>query len=274
MRSPRASRKRALAARDTLRPRERWQMLPAVVAAAEVARIAGIALQWIERFDRPRPPFTASLIEEKAQVALAGLTFGLRLDRVDTLPDGSVAIIDYKTGPVDAPKTWFAERPRSPQLGLYALALRAQDPPLQVSAVAYAQLKAGSVKVQGLAADKTSWDALDSADTLREPTRMAGGRGVVGTAAARARGRVSRRRSPPSRRATRPRAAGGAGCSRCAASARRGSAMRTRASHERAGPLPSANCPEARSAEGSPMSAQGRSQARIAPKRAARRVVQ
>jgi probable DNA repair protein len=154
-----------------LRPPGRWQTLPAVVAAAEGARIAQIAWQWIVHFDRPRPPFAVAATEEKSSVALVGLSFRLRIDRIDTLHDGSVAIVDYKTGVAEAPKTWFDDRPRAPQLGLYALALRDRA---DVAAVAYAQLKAGKVKVLGVARERDLWRALATPDKVRpgEWTRM------------------------------------------------------------------------------------------------------
>lgn len=158
----------ASVARGTLRA-GRWQLLPPVVAAAELARIAGIAIQWIEKYERPRPPFRVTGIEEKTQLTLSSLTFHLKLDRIDTLEDGSVAIIDYKTGAVDGPRSWFADRPRSPQLGVYALALRSQAPPANVGAVAYARLKAGKIDLLGVASNPAAWPSLDDAAELRQP---------------------------------------------------------------------------------------------------------
>jgi hypothetical protein len=61
---------------------------------------------------------------------------------------------------VPVPKRWFALRPAGTQVGLYALARAASDPDARVRAVAYAQLKAGSVAVAGLAADAHAWPAL------------------------------------------------------------------------------------------------------------------
>ena len=48
--------------------------------------------------------------EAKHPVSLAGITFNLRIDRVDRLNDGSLLVIDYKTGNV-SPKTWELPRP-------------------------------------------------------------------------------------------------------------------------------------------------------------------
>ena len=90
--------------------------------------------------------------EAKGTVDLGGLTFRLKLDRVDALSDGRRAIIDYKTGLVDSTRTWFTHRPRAPQLGVYLLALDAETPPVDVSAVAYGRLKAGELAVVGITA--------------------------------------------------------------------------------------------------------------------------
>jgi len=154
----------ARAARDSIAA-GRWGMLPPVIAAAEIARIAQIGREWIAQFERTRTPFTVVGIEQKSEVTLAGLTFGLKIDRIDTLDDGTTAVIDYKTGAVDGPKTWFARRPRSPQLGLYALALRDTH---DVTAVAYARLKAGDIEVLGIAEDRTQWNALIAANAMAE----------------------------------------------------------------------------------------------------------
>jgi RecB family exonuclease len=155
----------AIAARESVPP-GRWKLLPPVVAAAEVARIAQIGREWVEDFERPRAPYEVVGVEQAIELTLADLTFRLKLDRIDKLADGTTAIIDYKTGAVDAPKTWFARRPRSPQLGLYALALR---PSTEVTAVAYARLKAGDIEVLGLAKDRDQWTALTAADALNDP---------------------------------------------------------------------------------------------------------
>ncbi|MCC6195922.1 MAG: PD-(D/E)XK nuclease family protein, partial [Burkholderiales bacterium] len=42
---------------------DRWQALPPVIAASEAARIVGIAMEWIGKCERPRPPFEVALVE-------------------------------------------------------------------------------------------------------------------------------------------------------------------------------------------------------------------
>ncbi|MFO1324206.1 MAG: PD-(D/E)XK nuclease family protein [Burkholderiales bacterium] len=144
-------------------PPARWRLLPAAVAAAEADRIAQLVAQWIEDVDRARPPFRVTGVEVDATLDLAGLRLRLRVDRIDSVDGGGRVIVDYKTGDTVAPAHWFRPRPRAPQLGLYALA---QDDPTAVRAVAYASVKAGSVKATGLAADDGVWPSLQLADRL------------------------------------------------------------------------------------------------------------
>jgi RecB family exonuclease len=145
---------------------ERWRWVPAVIAAGEPSRIAALLHQWIDAYERTRPPFAVEATEVRAEVTLAGVSFRLRIDRVDRVSDGA-AIIDYKTGLTLAPKAWFDPRPRSPQLGLYALARRQAAPQSPTCAVAYAQLQPGGLRLNGIAADAASWPALRQVDATK-----------------------------------------------------------------------------------------------------------
>ena len=148
-------------------PAARWRRLPAVVRAGEAARIAVIVGAWLENVDRARPPFAVTETEASRPLALGGLALRLRLDRIDTLADGGIAIIDYKTGAAKAPARWFDARLQAPQLGLYLLAQQAQAPAQPVRAVAYAQLKPGLLTTQGIAADPAAWPALAAPAAIR-----------------------------------------------------------------------------------------------------------
>ena len=64
-------------------------------------------------------PFEVACDRSGCTAAPAGLTLKLRLDRVDRLNDGSLLVIDYKTGNV-SPKAWELPRPDDVQLPLYA----------------------------------------------------------------------------------------------------------------------------------------------------------
>jgi ATP-dependent helicase/nuclease subunit B len=140
-------------------PAPRWRMVPPVVRASEARRLAALLDAWLV-LERERAPFVVRGVEVAQTLQLAGLTFRLRLDRVDTLLPQGLAILDYKTGRVERATQWFDPRPRASQLGLYTLAQRAAHPEATVRVVAYAQLRAGAVAVAGLAADATAWPGL------------------------------------------------------------------------------------------------------------------
>jgi probable DNA repair protein len=108
---------------------------------------------WLEIEDQ-RPPFTVLTVEARGETALGGLQLRVRPDRVDRLPDGSLAIIDYKTGRVTI-NDWLDVRPDAPQLPLYAAAYA--DGTLgggaqPVGALAYVQLRPGETRLRAVAA--------------------------------------------------------------------------------------------------------------------------
>src|SRR5205823_14388418 len=111
------------------------------------------------RYEKARAPFIGEASGSKFALALGGFAFRLRIDRVGRV-DNAFAIIDYKPGVTAAPRVGFDPRPRSPQLGLYALARRQSAPGAPTRAVAYAQLRSGELKVNGVAADAAIWPAL------------------------------------------------------------------------------------------------------------------
>jgi probable DNA repair protein len=137
----------------------RWQSVPPLVRAGEVRRLAAVLDAWLA-IERTRPPFVVQDIEALKTLRLGGLEFRLRLDRIDALADGGLAILDYKTGRVEKPARWFDARPRAAQLGMYTLAQRAAAPELPVRAVAYVQLCPGAVYAAGLSADAAAWPEL------------------------------------------------------------------------------------------------------------------
>jgi probable DNA repair protein len=97
--------------------------------------------------DRGRAPFAVASLEESCLLRIGGLELRLRPDRIDRLEDGSLALIDYKTGGDAELRAWFDERPALPQLPLYVEAIGAAS----VSAVAFGKLRAGQTGYLGLA---------------------------------------------------------------------------------------------------------------------------
>ena len=91
---------RAIEAAKAALPAGRWRGVAAPVREGESARIARLVREWIDDFERPRPAFAVSELEAERTLSLGGLPIRLRLDRIDALEDGGLAIIDYKTGRV------------------------------------------------------------------------------------------------------------------------------------------------------------------------------
>jgi RecB family exonuclease len=139
---------------------QRWASLPAVLAPAERERLCGLLGAWLERAERGRPDFVVSEIESPIALELEGFRINARLDRVDVLADGSVAIVDYKTGTTAAFGRWFDPRPLAPQLAVYLLARRAANPQERIGALAYAQLAPDALEWVGIAADAERFPPL------------------------------------------------------------------------------------------------------------------
>jgi hypothetical protein len=157
----------AVAHARTKLDRVRWQSLPAAIASGESQRLSETLRAWLNAIERDRPPFAVRDTELTLPLALGGIRIALRIDRVDSLADGGVAVIDYKSGRAVAPVKWFAPRPSGTQVGLYALALAATPDPPPVRAAVYAQLKAGEIDVKGLVADAGAWPPMKTAAESR-----------------------------------------------------------------------------------------------------------
>jgi hypothetical protein len=140
-------------------PAVRWRSVPDAVRAAESRRLNRLLRAWLE-IERARPPFAVAAIEARRDLTLGGVALRIRVDRIDALGDGGLAIIDYKTGVLDQPGRWFDDRPRASQLGTYTLAQRAAEPQLAVRAVVHAELRTESIAASGLAADRAAWPGL------------------------------------------------------------------------------------------------------------------
>ena len=83
------------------------------------------------------------------------LHFNLVVDRVDELADGSLAVIDYKTGKSSPTSgTWLADRPEDLQIPFYFTAM-AEMRGAPVKAVALAHVNAARIDYTGLSADST-----------------------------------------------------------------------------------------------------------------------
>jgi ATP-dependent helicase/nuclease subunit B len=113
-----------------------------IVEVDRLKRLVNIALD----FEKKRPKFQISAIEEKFNITLAEINFKIRVDRIDNIEQGKKLIIDYKSSlPISLP--WFEDRPDEPQLLLYALL---DD---EIKAIAYAQLTSAKLITKGISFD-------------------------------------------------------------------------------------------------------------------------
>jgi probable DNA repair protein len=91
----------------------------ALTSLAERDRLVNVVLQWLGVEKERAAPFAVERLEEKREVELAGLKLNLRMDRVDRLSNGSLVLIDYKSG-AQTTKKLEGGRPQEPQLLVYA----------------------------------------------------------------------------------------------------------------------------------------------------------
>ncbi|NNF52769.1 MAG: hypothetical protein HKN59_10065 [Gammaproteobacteria bacterium] len=110
----------------------------------EKSRLAEL-LEQLLCLELERPDFTVFMTEEQHKLRINSLELKVRPDRVDTIGGEGQFVIDYKTGKVSA-ASWIGERPRAPQLPLYATALDIKN----VRGIAFLQLRAGEIRFVGV----------------------------------------------------------------------------------------------------------------------------
>ena len=152
------------AGKAELAPR-RWRALAPAVARAEAGRLETTLRAWIDGSERTRPTFRVRTHEQRLESTIDAIALLVRIDRVDELANGDLAIVDYKSGRVVKPIRWFDERPAGIQLAVYAAVLEpTTDAP--VRALAYAQVKAGEIAITGLIAERAAWPALSDVSSI------------------------------------------------------------------------------------------------------------
>ena len=86
----------------------------------EVEQLRALLAAWLDS-ERERAPYTVHAVEQRGTVQLGRWTLSVRIDRLDRLNDGSIAIVDYKTGDRATSADWFGPRLRDAQVPLYAI---------------------------------------------------------------------------------------------------------------------------------------------------------
>jgi len=118
--------------------------IPRPALARECRRTARLIARLLE-IERGRAPFRVRHTEYPARLRLAGQELRLRIDRLDALESGGLAILDYKSGRRVSPD-WYGDRPSHPQLLAYLAAIGEE-----VVALATVNVTAREVRYDGIA---------------------------------------------------------------------------------------------------------------------------
>ena len=131
---------------DAIR-RERRSVLAPASLELEERRLRVLLTRWLELEAERELDWRIETREAERELVLGPLAIRLRLDRVDAVPGGRRIVLDYKSGRIDPLSHWLEERPRKPQLPLYALA----EP--EASAISYVSLRGHEIDFRGLGSD-------------------------------------------------------------------------------------------------------------------------
>ncbi|BCA94513.1 endonuclease [Legionella antarctica] len=124
-----------------------------LVEEVEYTRLKRLVLASLE-WEKKRPPFTIAAIEHSYSINLAGVDFKVRVDRLDQVADKKW-VIDYKSG-FTSNKPWNEDRPKEPQLLLYALLDK------DINTLLLMQLKTGNITCSGLSEEKLELSGVSS----------------------------------------------------------------------------------------------------------------
>ena len=120
----------------------------------ERGRVAGLLREFVA-LDGDREGFSVAAVEQKLELEMAGVQVELRIDRIDRLSSGHIAIIDYKTG---AEKKFLDSNGTTREIQLVAYACAVDEP---VGALVLANVDSRSVGFHGAGegfSDVEDWD--------------------------------------------------------------------------------------------------------------------
>jgi ATP-dependent helicase/nuclease subunit B len=139
----------------------RWGDL-ATPAQHREQRRAALLIGTLCELERGRAHFRVRDVEHELSVLLAGAQLHVRIDRIDALADGGLAILDYKSG---AHKTmdWYGEHLSHPQLLAYLAAVGAD-----VRALATVSVAAREVRFDGIGSHANLLPTLKAAEAREE----------------------------------------------------------------------------------------------------------
>lgn len=130
---------------------ERDATLSPAFIALERGRLTKLTLAWLREVEMQRPmDFAVTAREREEKILIEGISIRLVIDRIDTLEDGGLVLLDYKTGRQNDYKNWAESRITEPQLPIYAAFVLSDS---EVAAVCYAQVGIDRNGFAGIARD-------------------------------------------------------------------------------------------------------------------------
>ncbi|OGT33584.1 MAG: hypothetical protein A3C44_01710 [Gammaproteobacteria bacterium RIFCSPHIGHO2_02_FULL_39_13] len=118
----------------------------------EKKRLHVLIKNWLT-LEKSRPAFRIKALEESGQISIDQLPMTIRLDRIDELSDGSLMLIDYKTGKNEI-NTLLQERLTHPQLPIYAVFHTHAEQTCE--SVAFAEVRNAKMNFTGLMHERMS----------------------------------------------------------------------------------------------------------------------
>lgn len=94
--------------------------LPPRFRGLERQRLAQLVAGWLQVETQREHGFTVLYAEREVPLDIEGLQGRMVIDRIDRLDDGSLLVVDYKTGAKIDTHNWASDRLTEPQLPLYA----------------------------------------------------------------------------------------------------------------------------------------------------------
>ncbi|MBC7786600.1 MAG: PD-(D/E)XK nuclease family protein [Methylophilaceae bacterium] len=123
-------------------------IMPMQIMALEQYRLEQLLSAWLT-LEAERADFSVQACEKELTLNLSGIAVKVVIDRIDVIADGSLVIIDYKTGSQVETKSWADDRISEPQLPMYASIALHQE---QIVAVCFGKVKKDSSQFVGIAA--------------------------------------------------------------------------------------------------------------------------
>lgn len=126
--------------------------------ALESSTLKNLIATWLT-FESEREPFSVEKSEYKVSHNVGGLIIKGQIDRIDSLTDDSLLLIDYKSG-ATSKAGWLDGELTDPQLPFYACAIMENNKLMQdgqkalhLGGIAFAGLKPGNLSFKGIADD-------------------------------------------------------------------------------------------------------------------------